>query len=75
MGGLGKLVSALPGGDKALNAGQVDEHELDRTEAIINSMTKEERAKPTLLNGLAPQAHRRWVRHVDPAGQSAHQAL
>ena len=51
MGGLGKLVSALPGGDKALNAGQVDEHELDRTEAIINSMTKEERAKPTLLNG------------------------
>lgn len=51
MGGIGKLVSALPGGDKALSAGQVDEHELDRTEAIINSMTPEERRKPSLLNG------------------------
>lgn len=51
MGGIGKIISALPGGDKALNAGQVDEHELDRTEAIINSMTKEERRKPSLLNG------------------------
>ena len=51
MGGLGKIVSALPGGDKALNAGQVDEHELDRTEAIINSMTAEERRKPSILNG------------------------
>ncbi len=51
MGGLGKLVSALPGGSKALAGGQVDEGELDRTEAIINSMTLEERKKPSLLNG------------------------
>ncbi|MGI6033427.1 MAG: signal recognition particle protein [Coriobacteriales bacterium] len=51
MGGLGKLVSALPGGNKAISQGQVDEGELDRTEAIINSMTKEERAKPNLING------------------------
>ncbi len=55
MGGLGKLVSALPGGDKAMNSGQVDEHELDRTEAIINSMTAEERRKPSLLNGSRRQ--------------------
>ena len=67
MGGLGKLVSALPGGDKALNAGQVDEHELDRTEAIINSMTKEERAKPTLLNGS------RRKRIADGCGMSIQQ--
>ena len=67
MGGLGKLVSALPGGDKALNAGQVDEHELDRTEAIINSMTKEERAKPTLLNGS------RRKRVADGCGMSIQQ--
>lgn len=51
MGGLGKLVSALPGGSKALQQGDVDESELDRTEAIINSMTAEERRKPSLLNG------------------------
>ncbi len=67
MGGLGKLVSALPGGDKALNAGQIDEHELDRTEAIINSMTPAERAKPTLLNGS------RRKRIADGCGMSIQQ--
>lgn len=51
MGGLGKLVEALPGGAAAKAAGRVDEGELDRTEAIINSMTKAERANPKLLNG------------------------
>ena len=51
MGGLGSLVSALPGGNKALADGNVDEGELDRTEAIINSMTPEERSKPNMLNG------------------------
>jgi signal recognition particle subunit SRP54 len=51
MGGLGKLVSALPGGNKALAQGQVDEGELDRTEAIINSMTRAERQKPSIING------------------------
>ena len=67
MGGIGKLVSALPGGDKALNAGQVDEHELDRTEAIINSMTEEERRKPSLLNGS------RRKRIADGCGMSIQQ--
>ena len=67
MGGIGKLVSALPGGDKALNAGQVDEHELDRTEAIINSLTKEERRKPSLLNGS------RRKRIADGCGMSIQQ--
>lgn len=51
MGGIQKLVSALPGGDKAVARGQVDEGALDRMEAIINSMTAAERAKPDLLNG------------------------
>lgn len=51
MGGLGSLVSALPGGNKALADGNVDEGELDRIEAIINSMTPEERSKPNMLNG------------------------
>lgn len=51
MGGISKLISALPGGDKALGSGQVDEGALDAMEVIINSMTKEERAKPEVLNG------------------------
>ena len=51
MGGVRKLVSALPGGDKALGAGQVDEGALDHMEVIINSMTKAEREKPDILNG------------------------
>ena len=51
MGGISKLISALPGGDKALGSGQVDEGAFDDMEVIINSMTKEERAKPEILNG------------------------
>lgn len=51
MGGIAKLISALPGGDKAMASGQVDEKALDHMEVIIRSMTKEERAKPDILNG------------------------
>ncbi len=51
MGGIGKLISALPGGDRAMAQGQVDTGALDRMEVIINSMTKAEREKPDLLNG------------------------
>ena len=51
MGGISKFVSALPGGEKAVASGQVDEGALDRMEVIINSMTLEERAKPDILNG------------------------
>ncbi len=50
MGGISKLVSALPGGDKMLGSGQVDEHALDGMEVIINSMTKQEREHPDVLN-------------------------
>jgi signal recognition particle subunit SRP54 len=51
MGGIRSLLSALPGGDKAVASGQVDEGIMDRMEVIINSMTKAERAKPGILNG------------------------
>lgn len=51
MGGVAKLISALPGGDKALGSGQVDEGVLDHMEVIINSMTAAERERPDLLNG------------------------
>ncbi len=51
MGGVSKLISALPGGDKAMASGQVDEGALDRMETIIFSMTKQEREHPDILNG------------------------
>lgn len=50
MGGIGKLVSALPGGDKMMDEGQIDENAFEDMVVIINSMTKEEREKPELLN-------------------------
>lgn len=51
MGGVQKLVSALPGGDKAMREGQVNEHALDEMAVIIGSMTKREREHPEILNG------------------------
>lgn len=51
MGGVQKLISALPGGDKAMREGQVNEHALDEMAVIIGSMTKLEREHPEILNG------------------------
>lgn len=50
MGGVSKLISALPGGDRMLGEGQIDEGALDHMETIIHSMTKEERERPEVLN-------------------------
>ena len=52
MGGLGSILSSLPGAGKlkGLNA-NVDEGQLDRIEAIIFSMTSQERRKPQVING------------------------
>lgn len=52
MGGLAKIVSALPGGERAMaQQGGIDESSLSRIEAMIHSMTKEERARPKIING------------------------
>lgn len=52
MGGLAKIISALPGGERAMaQQGGIDESSLTRIEAIIHSMTKEERARPKIING------------------------
>lgn len=48
MGGIGKILDSMPGTQK--NA-QVDEGIMDQMVVIINSMTKEERQKPEVLNG------------------------
>jgi signal recognition particle subunit SRP54 len=51
MGPLQDVLSMLPGNQKALKNMQVDENALVQTEAIINSMTVEERMKPHIING------------------------
>ena len=52
MGNLDQLMAMMPGGNAgALKNAQVDEKQLDRIEAIILSMTPEERLKPDIING------------------------
>ena len=57
MGSVGSLLELIPGGNKL--ASQVDadkaEQEMKRVEAIINSMTLEERRNPAVLNGRRRQ--------------------
>ena len=55
MGGIAKIVGQLPGGDKTLSQGQVDEHALDNMVVIIDSMTKQERQNPDVLNASRRQ--------------------
>ena len=51
MGPLQNLVAMLPGVPKELRNADVDESELAKIEAIICSMTMEERSNPTVING------------------------
>ena len=51
MGGIGSLLKALPGGERAIGQGQVDNTMFDRMEIIIQSMTRAERLKPSIING------------------------
>ena len=52
MGPLKDLLGMMPGVDQAALAGaEIDEKALVHTEAIIQSMTREERLKPEILNG------------------------
>jgi len=51
MGSLRDLLGFLPGMDKALRNVNIDEKQFARVEAIILSMTKEERQNPKILNG------------------------
>ncbi|MBM6989192.1 signal recognition particle protein [Parafannyhessea umbonata] len=53
MGGLKKILASLPGGERALQqaGGAVSDEQITRIEAMIHSMTKQERAKPKTING------------------------
>jgi len=51
MGPLDQLMGMIPGAGKALKGVQVDDGAFVQVEAIINSMTREERRRPRILNG------------------------
>ncbi|MDH7481651.1 MAG: signal recognition particle protein [Armatimonadota bacterium] len=52
MGPLDQILSMLPGFNaRAMQGMEIDERQLARTEAIIRSMTKQERRHPEILNG------------------------
>ncbi len=49
MGGITSLISMIPGANK-INPEDVDENQLKYVEAIIRSMTKKERQKPSIID-------------------------
>ena len=50
MGSMKSIIGMLPGVGDKLKDVDVDESQLGRIEAIITSMTKAERAKPSIIN-------------------------
>ena len=50
MGGAQALVSMMPGLGGKIKEGDIDESKMERTKAIILSMTKAERADPSIIN-------------------------
>ncbi|MGK2878200.1 MAG: signal recognition particle protein [Solirubrobacterales bacterium] len=68
MGSLSSILGMMPGIDKkALKNVNIDERELDRIQAIVLSMTPEERRNPKIING------KRRVRIANGSGTSVQQ--
>jgi signal recognition particle subunit SRP54 len=59
MGPVSGLLKMIPGLGSQLGGLKIDDRELDRVQAIITSMTPEERANPSILNG----SRRRRIAH------------
>ncbi|TVR20376.1 MAG: signal recognition particle protein [Ilumatobacter sp.] len=51
MGPLGSVLGMMPGMPKELKGAEIDDDDLKPIEAIIRSMTREERARPQVING------------------------
>ncbi len=55
MGGMQDILSMVPGMSKQLKNVQIDEKEMDKIKAIIQSMTPAERQNPEIINGSRRQ--------------------
>lgn len=51
MGGIEQMISMMPGANADALKGAIDEKQMSRTEAIVLSMTAEERQNPAVING------------------------
>jgi signal recognition particle subunit SRP54 len=51
MGPLSQILGMLPGAHRLPDTAQIDESALVRVEAMIQSMTPEERRRPSIING------------------------
>lgn len=52
MGDISDILKMIPGGNKLkINANAIDENQINRNKAIIQSMTKKERTNPDLIKG------------------------
>ncbi len=73
LGPLDDMLKMIPGFSKAMTKGlSVDPNEIDRVEAIINSMTVEERLKPQIIDG---SRRKRIARGSGTSVQSVNQLL
>ena len=76
MGSLKKMLGMLPGmGELREQLENFDEREMDRVEAIIQSMTPQERQRPEHPQRVAPAAHRSRLRRPGQRRQPAPRAV
>ncbi len=78
MGPLSNVLGLMPGMGKAMKQMRqvnMDERELDRIEAIILSMTPDERAQPDLIDGSRRKRIARGLRDDRAGGEPARQAV
>ncbi len=77
MGGLGSMLAMMPGAGqlKGMKNMDIDERQLDRINAIIDSMTAKERLQPKIINGSRRERIARGSGTICHRGQSAAQAV
>ena len=75
MGPLQNLLKMMPGVGQQLGSLNLDERELDRLQAIIQSMTPEERANPKMIDGSRRRRIARGSGHQRPGRRPARQAV
>ena len=70
LGSMEDIMKMIPGMDaKALGGAQIDEKQMARTKAIIQSMTKAERKDPGHPHREPQEAHCAWQRHQRAGSQ------
>ena len=75
MGNIKELASMIPGVGKAIRDVDIDDNAFKGIEAIIQSMTPQERTHPEVLNTSRRRRIASGIGHEHPGGEQAHQAV